>query len=717
MDISTRKATYNRRSILKAGGAAFGALAVWGIAGNLPGVYEKAVAQFNGPDDFSPGYDHFLRTWQRTDKPVADGVVSRTWIWGPQPNTAPMTESYVEAPGGSRTVQYWDKARMEDNKWRDPSPPWDVTNGLLTVELVSGNRQTGDATFEQRFPTQINVAGDADDPTGPQYATFSALLGVPPRALGTTIIQRVDRAGTVTDDQGLAGQGVTVSYIDEVTNHAIAAPFWDFMNSSGIVYENGQFITAKLFENPYFATGRPITEAYWATVKVGGTYKEVLMQCFERRCLTYTPDNPPGWQVEMGNIGQHYMEWLKTTPPTPDPEPDPQPEPPTPPTAVFVLADFGYEAGGWRVENHPRKLADTNGDGRADIVAFGNDGVYVSYGQADGSFSSPQFVVANFGYNAGGWRVENHPRFVADTNADGRADIVGFGNDGVYISRAQADGSFSEPQLVLADFGYNAGGWRVENHPRFMADTTGDGRADIVGFGNDGVYVSRAQADGSYSAPQLVVADFGYNAGGWRVENHPRYMADITGDGRADIIGFGNDGVYVSRAQPDGSYSAPQFVLADFGYNAGGWRVERHLRIMADVNGDGRADIVAFGDAGVYVALAQADGAFSAPQFVLADFGYNAGGWRVEMHPRIMADVNGDGRADIVAFGNDGVYVAYGQADGSFSAPQFILADYGHEAGGWRVEMHPRLLADVTGDGRADIVGFGNQGVFTTVMR
>jgi hypothetical protein len=33
------------------------------------------------------------------------------------------------------------------------------------------------------------------------------------------------------------------------------------------------------------------------------------MQCFERRCLTYTPDNPEGWQVEAGNVGRHYYYW------------------------------------------------------------------------------------------------------------------------------------------------------------------------------------------------------------------------------------------------------------------------------------------------------------------------------------------------------------------------------------------------------------------------
>jgi hypothetical protein len=48
-------------------------------------------------------------------------------------------------------------------------------------------------------------------------------------------------------------------------------------------------------------------------------------------------------------------------------------------------------------------------------------------------------------------------------------------------------------------------------------------------------------------APQPAVANFGYadEAGGWRVDKHPRFLADLTGDGRADIVGFGEAGVYV----------------------------------------------------------------------------------------------------------------------------------------------------------------------------
>jgi len=66
-------------------------------------------------------------------------------------------------------------------------------------------------------------------------------------------------------------------------------------------------------------TGYPIAEAYWTNVNVAGTPHLVLLQCFERRCLTYTPDNAPGWQVEAGNVGQHYYRWRHGEPnPTED---------------------------------------------------------------------------------------------------------------------------------------------------------------------------------------------------------------------------------------------------------------------------------------------------------------------------------------------------------------------------------------------------------------
>ena len=97
----------------------------------------------------------FQSVWQRTDKPIADGRVARSWVWGPNPFTEATYEAYAEAPGGTRLVQYFDKSRMEINDPNaDRGSPWFVTNGLLVREMVDGRVQTGDAVFETRSPAQ-----------------------------------------------------------------------------------------------------------------------------------------------------------------------------------------------------------------------------------------------------------------------------------------------------------------------------------------------------------------------------------------------------------------------------------------------------------------------------------------------------------------------------------------------------------------------------------
>ncbi len=244
--------------------------------------------------------------WDREDRPVAAGAVARTWIWGPEPLLT-VEEPYADAAGGRRAVQYWDKSRMEVN-WPagDRSSRWFVTNGLLVRELISGQLQIGDSQFVQREPAAIPVAGDLDDQSGPTYATFRALLTAPPREVGTEIRARVHRDGSVTED---GPGGVFAAYHVPETNHTIADVFWAYLQAESLVWDGAAFVPGRLFEPTFFATGFPITEAYWARVKVGGQEKDVLVQCFERRCLTYTPDNPAGWKVEMSNVGRHYVLW------------------------------------------------------------------------------------------------------------------------------------------------------------------------------------------------------------------------------------------------------------------------------------------------------------------------------------------------------------------------------------------------------------------------
>lgn len=268
------------------------------------------VSAHNRDLQFAPGTDPFQQTWQRTDKPVAETEVSRTWMWGPEANTDILQEPYAEASDGMRTVQYFDKARMEINDLEaDPQSVWFVTNGLLVVELMSGQMQIGNGEFIDRNPAEINIAGDPDDPDAPTYRSFAELQELAALAEGSVITQTVDRDGHVSDDASLSDYDVRAAQLVSETGHRVASVFWEFINSQGLVYEDGEFTTDVLFLNPFYATGLPLTEAYWTRIDVGGLERWVLTQAFERRVLTYTPQNPDGFLVEAGNVGQHYYQW------------------------------------------------------------------------------------------------------------------------------------------------------------------------------------------------------------------------------------------------------------------------------------------------------------------------------------------------------------------------------------------------------------------------
>jgi len=250
----------------------------------------------------------FQRTWDRTDKPVDTGVVTRTWMWGPGAFTGLKQERYAEAPGGYRTVQYFDKSRMEDNSYR-ATDPWDVTNGLLVIEMVEGYFQTGDSERDETpSPADINIAGDPGQ--HPTYADIGrcTLRDQPAADVGSVITTTFAEGCEIVHNDLYLNAGVTAVYVND-TEHTVASVFYDFLNATDTIYEDSQFVEGKLFDPWFYASGLPITEAYWSRVAVGQQEKDLLWQCFERRCLTYTPTNEPAWQVEMGNVGQHYYRW------------------------------------------------------------------------------------------------------------------------------------------------------------------------------------------------------------------------------------------------------------------------------------------------------------------------------------------------------------------------------------------------------------------------
>jgi len=283
-----------------------------------------SIYQAGGTGGFAYANPAFQSVWDRTDHPVSLGQVKRTFFWGPGPNTPGLFEQYNESPSGNRQrlVQYFDKSRMElNNPNADPKQPFFVTNGLLTVDLISGSVQVGEKDFNKFHPACIPMSGDFGDTLAPTYFAFQKVsvsgdrIDTHPSTdrTGQRVTQTIDRDGTTGNDASKGTvPGVDLVHFEAQTKHNIPSVFWAFLNSSGQVHADAtthQLVTQQLITPWFFASGLPVSEAYWAKAKIGGQVKDVLIQAFERRALTYVPTNPVGFQVEMANIGQHYFDW------------------------------------------------------------------------------------------------------------------------------------------------------------------------------------------------------------------------------------------------------------------------------------------------------------------------------------------------------------------------------------------------------------------------
>jgi hypothetical protein len=268
----------------------------------------------------------FELVWQRTEAPVADGSSQRSWLWGPGPRTDGLLERYLDAHDNERLVQYFDKGRMEINDLTaDPVDPWYVTSGLLTRELISGRIQIGDDDFlDTGAGAAIHFAGDPH----PEFPHYAHLADVVDRGQPDRRGQEVDRVlertaqnmervelGTIPVHAG----DPNIEYVHYVTYHGpagvdvgynIPRAFWGYMNQSGVVVgSSGHLEVADPLYQWIYVLGFPIADPFWVEVPVNGVTQWVMVQLFERRVLTYTPNNPSAWQVEMGNIGQHYQIW------------------------------------------------------------------------------------------------------------------------------------------------------------------------------------------------------------------------------------------------------------------------------------------------------------------------------------------------------------------------------------------------------------------------
>jgi len=229
-------------------------------------------------------------------------TAGRAWALGPVIR-AVATEPYAEASGGARTVYYFDKARVEVTDLTSTDPRKNLTLGLLVRDMVLGIVQVGDQRFIPVPPATIPLAGDLiGNDAAPTYASLRDLVTVGDRAaerraparLGEPVTELLQRDGTVLP-RTITQPDVRIAFYEAQSGHNIPAVFWDWLGRQPWPW--------------VILTGFPISEPYWIRTRVDGQERLVLVQAFERRVLTYDPQNPEAWRVEWGNVGLHYRAW------------------------------------------------------------------------------------------------------------------------------------------------------------------------------------------------------------------------------------------------------------------------------------------------------------------------------------------------------------------------------------------------------------------------
>ena len=318
------------------------------------------------------------------------------------------------------------------------------------------------------------------------------------------------------------------------------------------------------------------------------------------------------------------------------------------------LPHFGAQQG-WTEDRHLRLAGDVNGDQRADIVGFGEEGVSValSTGTAFDPASrwNSEFSAKN------GWRVATHTRLLGDVNGDRKQDIIGAAQDGVSVALSTGT-SFSPAKRWTAL--HHTGDVSNEKRPHYaVADVNGDSLGDLIMMNAEGVSVALSTGLKFSSFLQWTTEFHARGYVGYEgAEPLPPVIGDVNGDGLADIVGFTAEKVFValsqgSRFQPAQHWPINWTVLRD-DYHVGFASDIQHF--LRDVNGDSRADIlqVRGGSASFLLSL---DSEFSSTQEFVPWPEREEYRPKEEDYPVAWQDANADGLLDLIAFAPVGVVV------------------------------------------------------------
>lgn len=334
---------------------------------------------------------------------------------------------------------------------------------------------------------------------------------------------------------------------------------------------------------------------------------------------------------------------------------------------------------------------DMDGDGRNDLVVVASKsgtlssppGVYILRQKADGTHDTPLAVPLQNSCTPTSLTV-------GDIDRDGRLDIVvGSDSCGVEVLRNLGNNSFGNQTL-----------FPVGAMPQLrLLDLDGSGVLAIVGIADSGLQFTPPSQLRIYRQTSAGIFGAAVDLASGLNSMSSFGAGDFNGDRRLDFVVLGrlvngNPALLQLRQNPAGGFdSGPALNLPTPLESVGGLAV-------GDVTGDGLDDLVYTNNfdssrSGLVVLAQVAVGGFGTGRTMATP--------PTPGIPRI-ADMDGDGRKDVVMRGvNSGNLSLFRQAaDGSLGAVEVFKAGFGVTTPAQFV------LADVDGDGRRDVVLGGN---------
>lgn len=316
-------------------------------------------------------------------------------------------------------------------------------------------------------------------------------------------------------------------------------------------------------------------------------------------------------------------------------------------------------------------LADVDGDGVQDAIVGNRDDQAIQvFRGGPGGFGAP--TAHETGHNL--------PVAVAagDLDGDGDADLVssasvGGQNGRVAVLLGDGAGGFvavaGSPFATTAD-GPNTGAGLA------LADVTGDGRLDVLTGAGTELIVLPGSGTGALLAPVVVGLSFS--------ELSSISVGDFVGDARPDVItGSGQPQTLSELFQNVGGTLDFHSLRADTGNQA----------VAGDLDGSGRDDIAFSRLSGSDVGslLSTGDGTFAADPVI-------TGAGMLFVAGLALDDVDADGRNDLAVGGQNAVELlaGAGPAGGFAGVPGSPIASAGFNLA--------TALGDVTGDGQPDLV-------------